>query len=161
MIGDLEEMLKTAVGEVFRKMLKVEARSVPVVSVVAAGEETQIASAVGFIGDLTGVTYLYASAGLANKMTSVVLEMDEGDVQGEEMVNDVMGELANMIAGSVKASLMGRGMSCMLTTPSIVRGSSISIEAISSATRRMLCFQFADDQKLLVELMLKPPEYDK
>jgi len=63
-----------------------------------------------------------------------------------------------MVVGSVKAAMVERGMSCVLTIPSIVRGSNISIEAISTATRRVLCFQFDDNQKLVVELMIKPPE---
>ena len=71
---------------------------------------------------------------------------------------DAMGELANMIVGSVKAALVEKGKSCVLTIPSIVRGSNISIEAISTATRRVLCFQCGDSQKLVVELMIKPPE---
>lgn len=157
MIDDLEEMLKTAVGEVFRKMLKVEVRSVPINS-GAMGAETHIASAVGFIGDMTGVAYIYASATFANKLTNAMLEMPESDVQGNEMVNDAMGELANMVVGSVKGAMVERGMSCVLTIPSIVRGSNISIEAISTATRRVLCFQFDDHQRLVVELMIKPPE---
>lgn len=157
MIDDLEVMLKTAVAEVFRKMLRTEACSVPINS-GAMGAEAHIASAVGFIGDMTGVVYIYASSTFANKMTSTMLEMDASEVQGDEMVNDAMGELANMIVGSVKASLVERGMSCVLTIPSIVRGSNISIEAISSATRRVLCFRFSDNQELVVELMIKPPE---
>jgi len=101
MIDDLEEMLKTAVCEVFLKMLRVEARSVPIDS-GAMGAETHIASAVGFIGDMTGVTYIYASATFANKLTSAMLEKPESDVQGDEMVNDAMVE---------------RGMACVLTSP--------------------------------------------
>ncbi len=157
MIDDLELMLKTAVSEVFRKMLRTEVRSIPI-NAEAMSAETHIASAVGFIGDMTGVVYIYASSSYASKMTSVMLEMDETEVQGDEMVNDAMGELANMIVGSLKAALVEKGMSCVLTIPSIVRGSNISIEAISSATRRVLCFRCGDSQSLVVELMIKPPE---
>lgn len=157
MIDELEVMLKTAVGEVFRKMMKSEVRAVPV-NAEAMSAEAHIASAVGFIGDMTGVVYIYASSTYANKMTAVMLEMPESEVQGDEMVNDAMGELANMIVGTVKAALVEKGRSCVLTIPSIVRGSNISIEAISSATRRVLCFRFEDTHNLVVELMIKPPE---
>lgn len=157
MIDELELMLKTAVSEVFRKMLGTEVRSIPI-NTDAMSAEAHLASAVGFIGDMTGVVYVYASSTHASRMTSVMLEMGESEVQGDEMVNDAMGELANMIVGSVKAALVEKGKSCVLTIPSIVRGSNISIEAISTATRRVLCFQCGDSQKLVVELMIKPPE---
>ncbi len=157
MIDDLEIMLKAAVSGVFCKMLKTEVRAVPV-DADTMGAEAHIASAVGFIGDMTGVVYIYATSSYAGKMTAVMLEMDESEAQGDEMVNDAMGELANMIVGNLKAALVEKGMSCVLTIPSIVRGSNISIEAISSATRRVLCFRCGDSQNLVVELMIKPPE---
>jgi chemotaxis protein CheX len=157
MIDELENMLKTAVGEVFCKMMKSDPTPIPLSS-ETMGAETHIASAVGFIGDMTGVVYIYASSTFAGKMTSAMLEMPETEVQGDEMVNDAMGELANMIVGTVKAQLVEKGKSCVLTIPSIVRGSNISIEAISSATRRVLCFRCNDNQNLVVEIMIKPPE---
>ena len=157
MIDDIEIMLKAAVSEVFCKMLKTEVRAVPVDS-EAMSAEAHIASAVGFIGDMTGVAYLYASSSFANSMTAVMLGMGESEAQGDEMVNDAMGELANMIVGNLKAAMVEKGMSCVLTIPSIVRGSNISIEAVSSATRRVLCFRCGDGQNLVVELMIKPPE---
>lgn len=157
MIDDLEIMLKAAVSEVFSKMLKTEVRAVPVDG-DAMSAEAHIASAVGFIGDMTGVVYIYATSTYANQMTGQMLEMPESEVQGDEMVNDAMGELANMIVGNLKAALVEKGMACVLTIPSIVRGSNISIEAVSSATRRVLCFRCGDNQNLVVELMIKPPE---
>lgn len=157
MIDELEVMLKTAVAQVFGTMLKTEARSVPV-NTETMGAEAHIASAVGFIGDMTGVVYIYASSSYASQMTSVMLEMDPNEPQGDDMVNDAMGEIANMIVGNLKAALVEQGKSCVLTIPSIVRGSNISIESVSSATRRVLCFRCGDANNLVVELMIKPPE---
>jgi hypothetical protein len=59
MIDDLELMLKAAVSEVFRKVLRTEVRSTPI-NAGAMGAEARIASAVGSIGDMTGVVYIYA-----------------------------------------------------------------------------------------------------
>lgn len=157
MIDTLEEMLKTSVSEVFLKMMKTQPLAVPLSS-EAMSSEAHIASAVGFIGDVTGVVYLYASANFATRLTAVMLEMETAEIEGDEMVNDCMGELANMIVGNVKAQIVEKGKSCVLTIPSIVRGSNISIEAISSATRRVLCFRCVDNQNLVVEIMIKPPE---
>ncbi len=157
MIDQLEDMLKNSVGEVFRKMLKTEPVSIPLAGGTIA-DETHIASAVGFIGDVTGVVYIYASAAFAVRLTAVMLEMQDSEIDGDEMVNDCMGELANMIVGNVKAQIVEKGKSCVLTIPSIVRGSNISIEAVSSATRRVLCFRCVDNQNLVVEIMIKPPD---
>ncbi len=157
MVDELEDMLKTSVGEVFRKMMKNEPVAIPLTG-DAMSAETHIASAVGFIGDVTGVVYIYASATFAGRLTAVMLEMQPSEIDGDEMVNDAMGELANMIVGNVKAQIVEKGKACVLTIPSIVRGSNISIEAVSSATRRVLCFRCVDDQNLVVEIMVKPPD---
>lgn len=157
MIDELEDMLKNSVREVFCKMLKTEPVAIPLGNDPIQGE-THIASAVGFIGDITGVVYIYASADFASRLTAITLEMAASEIDGDEMVNDCMGELANMIVGNVKAQIVEKGKSCVLTIPSIVRGSNISIEAISSATRRVLCFRCVDNQNLVVEIMIKPPD---
>ena len=79
MFDDLEVMLKASVGEVFRKMLKTEACSVPICA-GAMGADAHIVSIVGFIGDMTGVVYIYTSSTFANTMTSTMLEMDASEV---------------------------------------------------------------------------------
>jgi chemotaxis protein CheX len=47
-----------------------------------------------------------------------------------------------------------RGLACVLTIPSIIRGSSFSIEPVSSAERRVYFFD-CDQYRLGVEVMLK------
>ena len=160
MIDELEELLKTAVGEVFRTMLNFDTRSIPF-EADAMSSEAHIAGSVGFIGAMTGVVYIYSTAGFARTMTGRMLGMQEREIEGDEMVNDAVGELANMIVGSLKSNLVERGLACVLTIPSIVRGSNFSIEATSSTTRRVLCFRCNDSENLVVEILIKPSDASK
>jgi chemotaxis protein CheX len=160
MIDELEELLKTAVGEVFRTMLNFDTRSIPF-EVDTTSNEAHIAGSVGFIGVMTGVVYIYSTAAFARTMTGKMLGMPEQEVEGDEMVNDAVGELANMIVGSLKSNLVERGLACVLTIPSIVRGSNFTIEATSSTTRRVLCFRCDDDRNLVVEILIKPLDASK
>lgn len=160
MIDELEELLKTAVGEVFRTMLNFETRSIPF-EPEAMSSEAHIAGSVGFIGAMTGVVYIYSTAAFARHMTGKMLGMSEAEVEGDEMVNDAVGELANMIVGSLKTNLVERGLACVLTIPSIVRGSNFTIEATSSTTRRVLCFRCNDSHNLVVEILIKPSDASK
>lgn len=160
MIDELEELLKGAVGEVFRTMLDFDTRRIPF-EPQAMSSEAHIAGSVGFIGVMTGVVYIYSTAAFARTMTARMLGMSEPEVEGDEMVNDAIGELANMIVGSLKSNLVERGFSCVLTIPSIVRGSNFTIEATSSTTRRVLCFRCSDTQNLVVEILIKPSDASK
>ena len=154
MIDELEGILQSAVCRVLRTMLNFDAHVVPLGKDVVSGG-AHIASSVGFIGKMTGVVYVYVSEPFARRMTGRLLGLAEKDLEGEEMVNDAMGELANMIVGNFKSALVERGLSCVLTIPSIVRGTHFSIEAVSSTTRRVLCFRCDDSHHLVVETLIK------
>ncbi|HXG47479.1 MAG TPA: chemotaxis protein CheX [Methylomirabilota bacterium] len=157
MIDDLELLLRRSVEEVFGTMLKKVARPVAVPSSFV-NHSLDVASSVGFIGELTGVIYVFSTSGFAHRLTHQILDLPEGEEVSPEMVNDAMGEVANMIVGNLKASLSDRGISCVLTIPSIVRGSHFAIETVSSATRRVVCFRCGDQDTLVTEIMIKPIE---
>jgi chemotaxis protein CheX len=153
MIEDLEHLVGSAVTEVMTTMMSFRVQQTPNAINFASGEG-HIASAVGFIGKTTGVVYLYASDRFARQMTCRLLGLEDSDIDGDEMVNDAMGELANMVVGHIKSRLVDRGLACVLTIPSIIRGSSFSIEPVSSAERRVYFFD-CDQSRLGVEVMLK------
>lgn len=154
MIDQIEALVTDSVTRVFETMLNLKATVTPSPPDLWNGE-THVAGSVGFIGRLSGVVYLYTSASFARRLTRVLLGLGENEVDGNEMVNDAVGELANMIVGQIKSQLSDRGMPCVLTIPSIVRGSHFVIEAVSSTTRRLVAFRCAD-QSFLVETLIKP-----
>jgi chemotaxis protein CheX len=154
MIDDLDDLVKSAVTEVFDTMLKARVVADPPGTALLNGE-AHVASAVGFIGTLTGVVYIYASDPFARHLTSVLLGLADDAIEGDEMANDAMGELANMVVGHLKSRLADRGMPCVLTIPSIVRGSNFTIEAVSSTTRRVNSFR-CDQHQITLEILIKP-----
>jgi len=113
-----------------------------------------VASAVGFVGELNGVVYIYCCSTFASEITARLLGVKENGVNGNEMVNDAMGELANMVVGQMKAKLQGQGTSCLLTVPSIVRGSNFTVQPVSSDERQTLCFD-CNGNKLLIQFLIK------
>lgn len=157
MIDELEVMLKSAVTDVFKTMLQMDVQPGPLAA-DGNSNEPQVAGSVGFIGDITGVVYIYCTVGFAKLVTGTVVGLPPEEVEGDELVNDSMGELANMIVGSLKAKLVEKGHACVLTIPSIVRGSHFSIEATSTTTRRVGCFRCQDGASLVVEILIKPAE---
>ena len=153
MIANLDALVNAAVTEVFGTMVNVEMREVPNGQCRLKGEP-QIASAVGFTGQVAGVVYLYTTTQFAARITSGLLGLNVSEVPTEEMVNDAMGEIANMVVGHFKSRLTDRNLSCVMTIPSIVRGSQFGIEAVSQTEVKRLRFCNGNDY-LLVEILLQ------
>lgn len=156
-----------AVNQFFRMMLEEEVKLVaerdlregkadkPVV--VGSSDPTRgprVVSAVGMAGDMDGVAYYDLPEPLAMKVTSTMLSLEPHECS-HEYVNDALGELANMITGSFKNQFVARGIECRLTLPSLVRGSSFSIEAASAVD----CYHFtyqAGEYTFELYLTIKP-----
>ncbi len=157
MIDDLDDMVQSAVTEVFSTMLNTKIQVEPPGAAIANGEP-HVAGSVGFSGgSVCGVVYLYCSAVFARRITCNLLGLQDNEIEGDEMVNDAVGEMANMVVGQLKSRLCDRGITCVLTVPSIVRGTNFTIEAVSSTSRRLLAFRSQDNQQLVVEALVKPP----
>jgi chemotaxis protein CheX len=154
MIADLEALVTSAVTEIFSTMLGMTIQPVPIEAGFGNGE-THVAGTVGFIGRLSGVVYVYTTLSFARRITGTLLAMPEAEVSEDEMINDAMGEMANMLVGHMKSRIADRGMPCVLTIPSVVRGSHFSVEAISSTEGHVASFATGPN-RLFVQILLKP-----
>lgn len=152
MIDDIDQLVTSAITGVFATMLKIPIEKEPPGSAILNGEP-HVAGSVGFIGALSGVVYVYSTVTFARKMTRAMVGSKDADT-GDEMVNDAIGEISNMIVGNIKSRLTDRGMSCVLTIPSIVRGSHFTIQPVTSTERRVCSFQ-SEGSQVVVEILLK------
>jgi len=164
-----QETMSRAVLDVFRTML---GRNAILIHGTAASNSDgqpwkhpiefngqQVVGTVGFIGDISGLIYLYLSAEFAKIVASGLLgiSVEEIEVGGDEAVNDAVGELTNMTVGGFKNQLCDQGFPCRLTIPSILRGSNFSIEPVSGATRRTYSFDVSG-HRLVTDLLMKTLE---
>ena len=108
--SDIEELVSNAVTNVFDTMLDMKASLTGSMSVekqsyhlskVLPIEPSQalITGTVGFIGNLTGIIYIFMELPFAIDATCKLLDLDIEDVEADdsETVNDAIGELTNMI----------------------------------------------------------------
>ncbi len=154
MIADIEELVCSAVEEVFSTMLSKTVEREPREDPNIDGE-AQIACSVGFVGELSGVVCIYTTKTHAKSITGLLLGLAPDEEHSDEMVNDAMGEIANMVGGHFKSRLADRGHLCRLSIPSIIRGSNFTIESVSDTMRQVVGFQ-SDGQHMTVEVILKP-----
>lgn len=156
------ESIKLAVQEVFTTMLSQSPTHSPM-----SEDETKkclvfgmphVVSTVGFIGAINGLIYLYMNEKLAAQLAANMLGMTDSEITeaGEEAINDAIGEITNMTVGTFKNRLSDKGFPCKLTIPSIMRGSNIQVDSISSSTRRTYRF-IVGAHVLIADLFMQPP----
>lgn len=114
----------------------------------------RISGAIGLAGDdVTGSVYLHLPESFARQAARAMLEGTAGQNAGDSEVNDVVGELTNIVSGVLKSALCDAGHFCAVSTPSVIRGV-FSVDAAPDL--RVETFYFIClGQRLAVEVHLK------
>jgi CheY-specific phosphatase CheX len=151
---DLQRLVCDATKNVFETMLSkgVDYVEHPESRVISGA---RVVGSLAFAGDnVGGGIYLEFSDAFARSLAASVLRLDsEGDIsQGD--VNDVVGELCNMVGGTVSSRLSDLGFECRPTVPFITRGTNFEIELADGTSCR--CFVFAyQTERFIIGLYLK------
>ena len=103
-------------------------------------EENRLTSAVHLAGDWNGAVLLECDRGQACRFAGRFLSMDPPETV-DDVVRDVLGELANMIGGNLKCVL---APGIQLSMPSVVDGSDYSLRICGAATRERLAFECSE-----------------
>ncbi len=129
--SDVQEIFTTMVGveDIMQLQLQVDPRT---------HFSDCVTAMVGFAGLFNGLVCLHVPQSLALVFTSCMLGMEV--TEHNEDVNDALGEIANMIAGSFKHHLSKDGHEVKLSTPSVVTGKEYIISSGSSANSLTLLY---------------------
>jgi chemotaxis protein CheX len=111
-----------------------------------------ITGMVGFAGTYSGVISIHCPVELALKITSNMLGIECDEVN--EDLNDAVGEIANMLGGSVKQVLSKGGLDIKLSIPTVISGEDYTVNSLSDMDCVVIPF-VVEDHKLLVGLTLK------
>ena len=138
-ITSVQHFMTCQVRQVFDTMFSMTAASEP------GGSPTQqsahVSGSVGFAGEtVTGAVYLHLPSHFASVLAACML-CSSVDELSEPEVNDVVGEVTNMLTGGLKSWLCDSGADCAVSTPGIIRGSSFSVEPLPEIRR--LCLGFS------------------
>jgi chemotaxis protein CheX len=150
---DVPEFMNRHVASVFETMLSMKAT--PVTDGSPFAQKEQIIGSVGVGGErVTGAVYLHLPADFSRLATTSMLGMALEDVPADNDVNDVVGELTNMLAGGLKSALCDAGAECAVSTPAIIRGKGIEIEATPDVAREFLVVE-CGKHRITVETHIK------
>ena len=98
-----------------------------------------VVATVGFAGTLSGYVSLCVSYDAALEIAQALLgsETDEAPAH----VRDAAGEMANMIAGSVRTSMADRGETLGISTPIVTVGTDFSTAALRDVSQAVCPFK--------------------
>ncbi|BCS54184.1 chemotaxis protein CheX [Geobacter sp. SVR] len=118
---ELIRLVTADVSEVFTTMVDIDdVLHVPHVVDPVKHFNDCVTAMVGLAGAYNGMVSLHATHSLAMSFTSRMLGMEVTEIGPD--VNDALGEIANMLAGSFKQHLTRAGNDVRLSTPSVVNG---------------------------------------
>jgi CheY-specific phosphatase CheX len=136
---NLTELSSEAVTNVFSTMLAMELEPLNRLPDDPQLQGDKVVGSIGLGGEAAGVVYLHLTEPLARTVTSTMLGCDEADAGAAE-INDVIGELCNMVGGSLKSRLCDAGFDCQLSLPSVLRGRDFQVQTPGlSAGRHVEC----------------------
>ncbi len=114
--------------------------------------QNSISGIIGLAGATKGMLAIHLPNQAALAVTTAFLGMDVEEIN--EDVRDAIGELANMLGGSIKAILDPSGSDIKLSMPSAVYGEEYAIDCLAGAEMVTVPFSF-DGQTFMVELQLR------
>jgi len=149
----VQDFLVRHLAEVFSTMFSLPA--VPLADGTVSTKTERVTGSVSFVGEgVTGSVYMHIPAPFAAVIAGNMLGLPPEELAGDSDVNDVIGEVTNMVAGGLKSWLCDAGVPCALTTPAIIRGTSFCVQPSEGVTN--IRFGFASgDQRGFVETHIK------
>lgn len=117
-------------------------------------EPNRVGGTIGIAGDnVTGAIYVHLPEALARVAVNAMFGNPAEQPVEEGDINDVIGELTNMIGGGFKSALCDAGRACAMSTPSVIRGAYV-IEAPPDLRAEIIHFR-CQGQPLAVEIHIK------
>jgi CheY-specific phosphatase CheX len=149
---DLATMIKTAAEEVFETMLSMSVAVENGIEKVNVDGHRYVGT-VSVAGSVQGNLNLHVGQEFAKMITAEMLGSEPDEVETDEL-EDVIGELSNMIGGNVKSRLCDESFTCQLSIPSITSGSDFKIESVGWMRHEVLAVSFSV-HRAFVEMFVK------
>ena len=128
---DITSSVSATVKQVFDTMLSMDVDTY-LENPPGLPEGLRFVGSVGFAGEIAGNINLQMNDAFAHLLTANMLGMRVDEIESAEEVEDVIGELSNMIGGDLKSRFCDLGLPCELSVPSITVGRDFRIEQVGA-----------------------------
>ena len=138
---DVRGSVSKSMRDVFETMLSLDLQTLDDDMPAASALGARVVGSVSFVGPLMGGFNFYVSEAFSRFMTAAMLGMEAEELEGDEEVKDVVGEICNIVGGNLKSKFCDAGLKCELTTPSFTTGNDFKIESRHMITYERMAFE--------------------
>ena len=110
--------------------------------------------AVSFAGDAICMVSIHIDDHFTRQLAAEMLGMEVGELEGDEEIKDMMGELGNIVGGNLKLAFTDAGLTCALSTPSFTTGTDFKVESLNMEEHERFAFR-SGDSFVFVEMGVK------
>jgi flagellar motor switch protein FliN len=146
-----------SVPEVFETMLEMTAVACDPEEATPPKTVSQIVGSISMSGNIQGRLNLYVTEEFSRRMTAAMLGMEPEEIESIEEVKDVIGEICNMISGTLKSDLCDAGHNCVLSPPSFTTGSNFEMKFLRLSRREAFAY-CCDGEAVKILIGLEPGE---
>ena len=150
---DLKSKVSGSIIEVFDTMLALTIEPADIVELSVLKGVRNVGS-VSFTGDVTGQINIQMTDQFSRILTAGMLDMELEELESDDEVKDMIGELSNIIGGNLKSAFTDSGLACQLSTPAFTTGEDFIIESFKMKRYDRFAFCHQDDI-VFVELGIK------
>ena len=152
-ITAVEKTIEKSTLDTFGTMLSMDLVKVGKITDPALDDNRFVAT-VHYAGEVVGSLSLQVSHEFAKIITAAMLGMAAEEVENEEEIKDVLGEMANIVSGNLKSDFLDADLACVISTPSITRGTDFKIESNNVGELHQWIYRH-ETHELIVEISLK------
>jgi chemotaxis protein CheX len=146
----ISDPLIRAVKRTFQTMLAIDLNDVAP-GILPTLDREHVIGEVAFVGKATGCVHLRLSSASAMSAATTIM----GFAPADEDLNDVIGELSNMVVGNFKSNLCDAGLNCKLSPPKIMRTDEFKLRAIDGGLAQRTGFHSAGVD-MFVDILVNP-----
>jgi flagellar motor switch protein FliN/FliY len=153
---NLKSIVSESVIDVFDTMLSAKLEATDKISNDSL-EKIRNVGSVSFAGDATGMVSIHVGDNFSRELAADMLGMEIEELESDEEIRDMLGELSNIVGGNLKSTFTDTGLVCALSTPSFTTGTDFKIESLNMEKYERFAFR-CDENIVFVEMGVKISE---
>ncbi|MBL8754144.1 MAG: response regulator [Planctomycetes bacterium] len=151
---DMGRCIVKATSDVFRTMMNLRVTAGDVAIEKAQIRKAEVIGSIGVAGFLTGSISLFLPKSLARRAVAAMLMLDSPDGMADAELVDAIGELTNMVGGSIKTELFQKAPLFDISVPSVYIGDDLARRTVSDDLCFHVPFQIAGESFSVEFLMV-------
>jgi len=153
---DIKAQVSETVIDVFDTMLSAQLEPTDTIPSESLDGLRNVGS-VSFAGDAAGMVSIHVDDNFTRELAADMLGKEIEELEGDEEIRDMLGEVANIVGGNLKSAFTDAGLACALSTPSFTTGTDFKIESLNMEKYERFAFR-NDDNVVFVEMGVKISE---